>query len=57
MAGKAKSYYVTVFEIVNGKHKTLVSKMFMDVTSANTFKKEMEAKYPAPGHTVMREYY
>lgn len=57
MAGKAKSYYVTVFEIVNGKHKTLITKMFMDATTANAFKKDMDAKYPAPGYLVMREYY
>jgi hypothetical protein len=57
MAGKAKSYYVTVFHIVNGKHTTVVSKVFFDVGGANTFKKEMEEKYPKPDYLVMREYF
>lgn len=57
MAGKAKSYYVTVFEIVDGKHRTLLNRQFFDAASANAFKKEKETEYPKPKYSVMREYY
>ena len=65
MAGKAKSYYVTVSEVlsivVDGvaktRQKTVLSRPFFDAGSANAFKKEMEEKYPAPGYLVIREYY
>lgn len=57
MAGKAKSYYVTVFEIIDGKHRTLLNRQFFDAASANAFKKEKETEFPKPKYSVMREYY
>lgn len=57
MAGKSKSYYVTVFEILDGKHKTVLSKQFFAAGPANEFKKEMLIKYPPPNYSIIREHY
>lgn len=56
MAGKAKSYYVTVSD-VEQKHKTVITKMFFDVKAANEYIKKIVEDYPKPRYTTSRECY
>jgi hypothetical protein len=59
MAGRAKSNYLTVTEIVEGKHVTILNKMFFNAGDMNTYIKEQEIdeKYPRPQYIIYKETY
>jgi hypothetical protein len=55
MAGKAKSVYVSIVD--SKTHKTVINKMFFEMSSANKFVKENEEKYPKPAYYFVKEVY
>ena len=59
MAGTAKSNYLTVTEIVEGKHVTVFNKMFFNAGDMNKFIKESNfaETYPKPRYTIYKECY
>jgi len=59
MAGTAKSNYLTVTEVVEGKHITVFNKMFFNAGDMNKYIKaeNFAEKYPSPQYTVYKECY
>jgi hypothetical protein len=59
MAGTAKSNYLTVTEIVEGKHVTVFNKMFFNAGDMNKYIKaeNFMEKYPKPQYTIYKECY
>jgi hypothetical protein len=59
MAGTAKSNYLTVTEVVEGKHVTVLNKMFFNAGDMNKYIKEenLVEKYPKPRYTIYKECY
>lgn len=59
MAGVAKSNYLTVTEIIEGKHVTVFNKMFFNAGDMNKYIKEQNftEKYPKPQYTIYKECY
>lgn len=59
MAGIAKSNYLTITEIVEGKHVTVFKKMFFNAGDLNRYMKEEKfaEKYPSPQYTTYKEVY
>lgn len=59
MAGTAKSNYLTVTEVIEGKHKTVFTKMFFNAGDMNKYIKEEKIleKYPKPQYTIYKECY
>jgi hypothetical protein len=57
MAGKAKSYYLTVCP--KGDHKSVLKKVFFEAKAYNDFVKteEFKAQYPADKFDIVRELY
>jgi hypothetical protein len=59
MAGTAKSNYLTVTEVIEGKHITVFNKMFFNAGDMNKYIKaeNFAEKYPTPQYTVYKECY
>jgi len=59
MAGTAKSNYLTVTEVVNGRHVTVFTKMFFNAGDMNKYIKEEKImeKYPSPQYIIYKECY
>jgi len=59
MSGKAKSNYLTVTHVVEGKHVTVLAKMFFNAGELNAFMKEYEilTRYPKTEYTIYKECY
>jgi len=59
MAGTAKSNYLTVTEIIEGKHVTVFNKMFFNASNINKYIKaeNFAEKYPTPRYTIYKECY
>jgi hypothetical protein len=59
MAGTAKSNYLTVTEVIEGKHITVFNKMFFNAGDINKYIKaeNFAEKYPTPQYTVYKECY
>jgi hypothetical protein len=59
MAGKAKSNYLTVTEMVNGKYVTVLNKMFFNAGDMNQYIKDPAfiELYPSPQFTITKECY
>jgi len=59
MAGVAKSNYLTVTEIIDGKHITVFNKMFFNAGDMNKYIKEQNFSelYPKPRYTIYKECY
>ena len=59
MAGVAKSNYLTVTEVIDGKHVTVFNKMFFNAGDMNKYIKEEKflEKYPKPQYIIYKECY
>jgi hypothetical protein len=59
MAGTAKSNYLTVTEVIDGKHVTVFVKMFFNAGDMNKYIKEqnLAEKYPKPRYIIYKEAY
>lgn len=59
MAGTAKSNYLTVTEVIEGKHVTVFNKMFFNAGDMNKYFKEQNFAelYPKPRYTIYKECY
>lgn len=55
----AKSNYLTVTEVIDGKHVTVLHKMFFNAGDMNKFMKaeSILEKYPKPQYTIYKETY
>ena len=59
MAGRAKSNYLTVTEVVDGKHVTVFAKKFFNAGDMNKYIKteNFAEKYPTPRYMIYKECY
>lgn len=59
MAGTAKSNYLTVTEVIEGRHVTVFNKMFFNASDMNKYIKEenIVEKYPKPNYIIYKECY
>lgn len=59
MAGKAKSNYLTVTEVVNGKYVNVLNKVFFNAGDMNKYINDPKFAelYPKPQFTVTKECY
>jgi hypothetical protein len=59
MAGTAKSNYLTVTEVIEGRHVTVLNKMFFNASDMNKYIKEenIAEKYPKPNYIIYKECY